>query len=52
MITGIGKIKEICWIGGTWTGWIPAGKWARIRTVNVTGTPTFTIQPDQQEVLQ
>lgn len=38
--------------GGNVTGWIPAGKWARIRTVNVTGTPTFTIQPDQQEVLQ
>lgn len=38
--------------GGNVTGWIPAGKWARIRTVSVTGTPTFTIQPDQQEVLQ
>lgn len=38
--------------GGNVTGWIPAGKWARIRTVNVTGTPVFTIQPDQQEVLQ
>jgi len=23
-------------------GWVPAGKYARIRTVNTTGTPTFT----------
>lgn len=38
--------------GGNVTGWIPAGKWVRIRTANVTGAPTFTIQPDQQEVLQ
>lgn len=28
--------------------YIPAGKWVRLRTVNVTGTPTFTSLPGQE----
>lgn len=36
---------------GNVSGWIPAGKYARIRTVNVSATPTFTFQ-GSQEVLQ
>lgn len=37
--------------GGNVSGWVPAGKWARIRTANITGTPTYTFQ-GSQEVLQ
>lgn len=36
---------------GNVTGWIPAGKYARIRTANATGAPTYTFQ-SSQEVLQ
>ncbi len=36
---------------GNVTGFIPAGKYARIRTANVTGTPTYTFV-GSQEVLQ
>lgn len=36
---------------GNVTGWIPAGKWARIRTASVSGSPTFTFV-GSQEVLQ
>lgn len=37
--------------GGNVSGWIPAGKYVRIRTQNVSQTPTFTFQ-GSQEVLQ
>jgi len=37
--------------GGNVSGWVPSGKWVRIRTSNVTGTPTYTFQ-GSQEVLQ
>lgn len=37
--------------GGNVTGIIPAGKYARIRTVNVSGTPTFTFQGSQEVLL-
>jgi len=37
--------------GGNVSGWIPSGKWVRIRTANVTGAPTYTFQ-GSQEVLQ
>lgn len=36
---------------GNVSGWIPAGKYARIRTQNVASTPTFLFQ-GSQEVLQ
>jgi hypothetical protein len=32
------------------SGMIPAGAWARIETSNVSGTPTFSIRSEQQEV--
>lgn len=35
---------------GSLTGMVPAGKYVRLRTVNTTGTPTFTYRA-QQEVL-
>lgn len=37
--------------GGNVSGWVPAGKWARIRTANIAGSPTYTFQ-GSQEVLQ
>lgn len=37
-------------VTGTLSGDIPAGKYVRLRTSNVIGTPTFTAQ-EQQEVL-
>jgi len=33
------------------TGYIPAGNWIRLRTVNGTGTPTFTYQVGQEVLL-
>lgn len=36
---------------GNVTGWVPAGKWARIRTATVSGSPTFTFV-GSQEALQ
>jgi hypothetical protein len=36
----------------TLTGFIPASKYVRIRTQTVTGSPSFTIRAEQQEVLQ
>jgi len=36
---------------GNVTGMIPAGKWVRIRTVNVASTPTFTFQSAQEVLL-
>lgn len=33
------------------TGFIPSGNWVRIRTVNVTSTPTFTLQANQEVLL-
>lgn len=36
---------------GNVTGWIPAGKWARIRTATVSGSPAFTFV-GSQEALQ
>jgi hypothetical protein len=33
------------------SGIIPAGKYVRLRTVNVTGTPTFTFQSSQEVLL-
>lgn len=33
------------------TGYIPAGNFVRIRTVNTTGTPTFTLQVGQEVLL-
>lgn len=36
---------------GNVTGWIPAGKYVRIRTANITGSPAYTFQ-GSQEVLQ
>lgn len=39
----IGGVLNVNSIGpGNVRGWIPAGKYARIRTSNVVGTPTFT----------
>lgn len=36
---------------GNVSGWVPAGKWVRIRTANVTGSPVYTFV-GSQEVLQ
>ncbi len=36
---------------GNVTGVIPAGKYVRVRTQNVTGTPTFTLQSTQEVLL-
>lgn len=36
---------------GTLSGIIPAGKYARIRTANTTGTPTFTYRSGQEAIL-
>lgn len=33
---------------GALSGVIPAGRWAKIRTANTTGTPTFTARPGQE----
>lgn len=49
---GTGGVLNVSNIGpGNVSGWIPAGKWVRIRTANVSGTPTFTFVRSQ-EVLQ
>lgn len=36
-------------VTGTLSGFVPAGKWVQLRTVNTTGSPTFTYR-SQQEV--
>lgn len=33
------------------SGYVPAGYWVRLRTVNNTGTPTFTFQAGQEVLL-
>jgi hypothetical protein len=33
------------------TGYVPAGYWVRLRTVNTTGTPTFTYTQGQEVLL-
>lgn len=33
------------------TGYVPAGNWIRLRTVNTTGTPTFTYTQGQETLL-
>lgn len=38
-------------ISGQLSGIIPAGAWAKIRTQNNTGTPTFTSRPGQEVLL-
>lgn len=35
----------------TLTGYVPAGKYVRLRTVNTTGTPTFTFKTGQEVTL-
>lgn len=47
-----GGVLNIVNLGsGLVTGWVPAAKYARIRTANITGTPTYSFQ-QSQEVLQ
>lgn len=47
-----GGVLNVTNLGSGWVGgMIPAGRYVRIRTAIVSGTPTFTIQADQQEVL-
>lgn len=38
-------------VTATVTGLLPAGKWARLRTVNNTGTPTFTYISGQETLV-
>lgn len=38
-------------VTGTLTGIVPAGKYARIRTANTVGTPTFTFRSAQETLL-